>query len=161
MKKEILIAYYSWHGNTKKIAELIHHETGGTLFEIETVQKYSADYENVVAQAKDEIRTGFRPKLKAMPKNASFDVIFMGSPIWWYTMAPPLASFISRFDLNGKTVAPFYTHGGGGGGSFEQDLAKMCSNCILTEGLGTYNGGGRETIAQIRSWLSTIDLESR
>ena len=78
---KILIAYYSWHGNTRKIAELIRQASGGSLFEIEPVQCYTTDYNALLAQAKNEINTGFRPELKAMPEPDSYSVIFLGSPI--------------------------------------------------------------------------------
>ncbi|MBW2437567.1 MAG: NAD(P)H-dependent oxidoreductase [Deltaproteobacteria bacterium] len=161
MKNDILIAYYSWHGNTRKIAELIERQTGGTLFEIEPVQPYTTDYRVLVEQAKEEIQSGFQPELKAMPGITSYTVVFLGTPIWWHTMAPPLAAFIDCFDLDNKTVAPFHTHGGGGVGSFEEDIAKMCPNSTITKGFGAYERGGSETIAQIDSWLSSIGLQSR
>jgi flavodoxin len=158
MKNEVLIAYYSWSGNTRKIANLIERETGGMLFEIEPVQPYPTNYWAVVEQAKEEIKAGFRPELKAMPKISSYTVVFLGTPIWCHTMAPPLAAFIDRFDLNRKIVVPFHTHGGGGAGSFEKDIAKMCPNSTVKEGFGAYNSEGSETIAQIGSWLSSIGL---
>ena len=161
MKNDILIAYYSWSGNTRKIAELIRRETGGTLFEIEPFQPYTTDYRAAVAQAKEEIQAGFRPDLKALPEITSYTVIFLGTPIWWHTMAPPLAAFIERFDLNKKTVVPFHTHGGGGVGSFEEDIAKMCPNSTVTIGFGEYNNGGSETLAQIIAWLSDIGLHTQ
>ncbi|MGD9212725.1 MAG: flavodoxin [Desulfobacteraceae bacterium] len=161
MKNDILIAYYSWSGNTRKIAQLIQRETGGMLFEIQPVQPYTTDYRAAVAQAKEEIRSGFRPKLKAVPEITSYTVVFLGTPIWWHTMAPPLATFIDHFDLDNKTVVPFHTHGGGGVGSFEEELTKMCPNSTVTKGFGAYNSGGSETRAQIGSWLSSMELKSR
>lgn len=158
MKNDILIAYYSWHGNTRKIAELIQHKTGGTLFEIEPVQPYTKDYRAAVAQAKEEIQSGFRPDLKAMPEITSYQVVFLGTPIWWHTMAPPLATFIDRFDLAGKTVVPFHTHGGGGVGEFEKDIEKMCPQSKVSKGFGAYESGGSETSGQIDSWLTSIGL---
>ena len=161
MKNDILIAYYSWSGNTRKIAELIERETGGTLFEIGPVQPYTTDYRAAVAQAKEEIQAGFRPDLKTLPEITSYSVVFLGTPIWWHTMAPPLAAFIERFELNGKTVVPFHTHGGGGVGSFEEDIAKMCPNSTITKGFGVFNSGGSETEAQVGFWLNSIGLLSR
>ncbi len=161
MKNDILIAYYSWSGNTRKIAGLIERETGGRLFEIEPAQPYTTDYRALVAQAKEEIEAGFLPELKALPEITSYSVVFLGTPIWWHTMAPPLAAFIDRLDLDSKTVAPFHTHGGGGGGSFEADVAKMCPNSPVAEGFGEYNSGGSETQAQIGAWLNAIGLPSR
>ncbi|MEW6673081.1 MAG: flavodoxin [Thermodesulfobacteriota bacterium] len=161
MKNDILIAYYSWSGNTRKIAELIERKTGGTLFEIEPVQPYTTNYQAAVAQAKEEIQAGFRPELKAVPKITSYTIVFLGTPIWWHTMAPPLASFVDRFYLNRKTVVPFHTHGGGGVGEFEKDIANICPNSTVTKGFGAYNSGGSETEAQIEAWLSSIVLPSR
>ena len=161
MKSDILIACYSWSGNTRKIAALIERKTGGTLFEIEPVQPYATDYRAVVEQAREEIQAGFRPALKALPEITPYSVVFLGTPIWWHTMAPPLATFINRINLNGKTVVPFHTHGGGGAGTFEQDIAKMCPNATVTKGFGAYNSGGDETVAQIDSWLRSIGLRSR
>jgi len=161
MENDILITYYSWHGNTKRVAELIEHQTGGKLFEIEPAQPYTTDYGATVAQAKKGIWAGFRPELKALPEITSYPVMFLGTPIWWHTMAPPLAAFVDRFDLNGKTVVPFHTHGGGGVGSFEKDIARMCPNSTVKEGFGANNSGGSETVVQIGSWLSSIGLPSR
>ena len=158
MKNDILIVYYSWSGNTRAIAELIGRETGGTLFEIEPVQSYSTNYVAVVEQAKEEIQSGFRPDLKALPEIDSYKVVFLGSPIWWHTMAPPLAAFIDSSDLKNKTVVPFHTHGGGGAGEFEKDILKMCPDSKVINGYGTYNRGGSETKAQIGAWLKDIGL---
>ncbi|BBO74236.1 flavodoxin [Desulfosarcina widdelii] len=161
MKNDILIAYYSWSGNTKKIAEMIKQETGGTLFEIEPVPPYTTDYRAAVEQAREEIRSGFRPDLKAMPDMTSYSVVFLGTPIWCSTMAPPLASFVDRLDLENKTVISFHTHGGGGGGSFEKDIAALCPNATVKQGFGAYNRGDGLTPAAIRDWLRTMGLSSR
>lgn len=158
MKKNILIAYYSWHGNTKKIAELISSETGGGLFQVEPVEKYTTDYSAAVTQAKKEIQAGFQPEIKAVPENNSSDIIFFGSPIWWYTMAPPMATLITSLDLKGKTIVPFHTHGGGGVGTFEKDIKNMCPDSIVTEGIGFCNDGGSDAKIKIVSWLSYLGL---
>jgi flavodoxin len=158
MKNDILIVYYSWSGNTRKIAEIIKKETGGTLFEIEPAEPYTTDYRAAVAQAKKEIERNFRPELKNMPDMASYSTVFLGTPIWWHTMAPPLASFIDNSDLNKKTVVPFHTHGGGGAGSFEKDVAAMCPNSTVKQGFGAYNEGDDHTPATLRDWLKAMGL---
>lgn len=137
MNNDILVAYYSWLGNTKRIATLVQRATGGTLFEIEPVESYTTDYNAAVAQAKKEIQAGFRPELKVIPETASYAVVFLGTPIWWHTMAPPLATLIDSVDLKGKTVAPFYTHGGGGSGTYERDTARMCQGSTIVQSFGT------------------------
>lgn len=159
MKNDILIAYYSWSGNTKEIAERIKAETCGTLFEIEPVQPYTTDYGAAVKQAREEIRSGFQPELKAVPADTKpYSIVFLGTPIWCSTMAPPLATFINRCDLKKKTVVPFYTHGGGGAGSFETDIATMCPDSTVKQGFGAYNRGDSHTRTAIRDWLASMGL---
>lgn len=158
MDNGILIAFYSWKGNTRKIAEMIKSKTGGTLFDIKPVQPYTSDYSEVVKQAKQEIHSGFLPELQTLPAGNLYNTVFLGTPNWWSTMAPPLAGLISRLDLKGKTVIPFCTHGGGGAGTIERDIAAMCHGSDIKKGFSAYNDGGGNAAAEIESWLSSIGI---
>ena len=112
---KILVAYYSYSGNTRFAAEQIQKNTGGTLFEIKPVKPYPADYNACVELAKREINAGVKPELAEKVKEFDkYDVIFVGTPNWWSTMAPPVLTFLSSYDFSGKTIIPFVTHGGGG-----------------------------------------------
>lgn len=159
MNNDILIAYYSWSGNTRKIAEQIQKLTGGGLFEIKPVQPYADNYSEVVRQAKNEIRSGFLPELTSFPENNSYKTLFIGSPNWWNTMAPPAASFLSGSDLDGKTVIPFITHGGGGAGTFERDVANLCPGSEITKGYSLYNDGGISAAKELDLWLTKIGMK--
>jgi hypothetical protein len=79
------------------------------------VSPYPTNYGAVVAQAKQELKADIRPALKSAGSNiASYDVIFVGSPNWWSTIAPPVMTLLSSLDFSGKTVVPFITHEGSG-----------------------------------------------
>ncbi len=130
--KKILIAVFSYTGNTRQAAQAIQRKTGGTLIEIEPETPYSKDYQAVVKQGREEVDSGFLPKLKTKAANIrDYDVIFVGSPIWWYTIAPPVASFLHDHDLSGKTVVPFFTHGGYGIGHSLKDIRKYAPGAVL------------------------------
>ena len=95
----VLIAYYSWGGNTKYAAAQIQRATGGTLFEIKPVKPYPSEYRECTVQARKEIQEGVRPELVAKVEDmGKYDVIFIGSPNWWSTIAPPVASFLASYD---------------------------------------------------------------
>ena len=92
-----LIVYYSWsNGNTKRIAERLQQEIGADIMRIETVMPYAGSYEDVVEQGKREVESGFQPKIKPLPYAVSdYDVIIIGTPTWWYTMAPAVLTYLS------------------------------------------------------------------
>lgn len=81
-----LILYYSYRGNTQRIAERIHSAIGGDIARIDTVVPYTGSYDDVVAQGEREVKRGFLPELKAMDIDLDrYDTIVLGTPVWWYT----------------------------------------------------------------------------
>ena len=150
----VLVAYYSWGGNTRFAAEKIQQLTGGTLFEIKPAKAYPADYNACVELAKKEINAGVRPELAENVRDfAKYDVIFVGSPNWWGTMAPPVATFLTRNDVAGKTVVPFFTHGGGGMQRCESDVRKLCPKARVLKA-ATFSGGSiRSAGKAIADWV--------
>ncbi len=154
---KVLVAYYSWGGNTRFAAERIQKLTGGTLFEIKPVKAYPADYGACVEQAKRECRDEFEPELATKVDDFSkYDVIFVGTPNWWSTMAPPVRSFLSSYDFSGKTVIPFVTHGGGGMARCERDMRKVCPKAAFGKG-GAFSGGSiRNAADALSKWVNEV-----
>ena len=153
---KILIAYYTWSGNTGKIAEMIAKETGGVLFAMEPLAPYSGDYQAAVAQAKKEISEGFKPELLKTTAPEAFDMVFIGSPKWWSTIAPPVAPFLSEKGLAGKTVVPFCTHGGGGRARLFTDIKTLCPDADVPEGFEVYGAGNGSTAKAVGKWVKQL-----
>jgi flavodoxin len=159
MAGHILIAYYSHSGNTRKIANLIHREVGGTIHEIQPKVPYPNSYNAVVDQAKIEIETEYKPALQStLDHLESYDTIFVGSPNWWSTIAPPVATFLSEYDLSGKTIVPFCTHGGGGLGRIGKDIAKLCPQSTILSSFEIYGSGTGNAQAKVSAWLSKVGM---
>jgi flavodoxin len=156
---KVLVIYYSLTGNTKSIAEMIREDTGGDVFEIETVKNYPADYAGIIAEAKRELETGDLPALKKGPPDIStYDLIMVGSPIWWYTVSTPVMSFLTQADFAGKKVSAFCTHEGGVG-KFFPHFQEQAKNAVVLEGLDLYKprqAGKGEINKALDLWLSKL-----
>ena len=153
-KAKILIAYYSYSGNTKEVAEAIHEKIGGDLFEIRTEGTYPEEYRPMTVQAQKEIKDGYRPKLLTQVENmAQYDVVFIGSPNWWGTITPQVSSFLESYDLSGKKVIPFITHGGGGVQNTIADMSAQCKDCLVSK--DGWVGYGSRTFG-ISGWLEDL-----
>lgn len=109
--KDLIVVFSYSHGNTIRIAKMIQKKTGADLKVIETIQPYSDDYDEVVDLGLKEVKKGYEPPIKEISIEG-YDRIFLGTPTWWYTMAPAMKTFIHMHDFKGKTVIPFMTHGG-------------------------------------------------
>jgi flavodoxin len=159
MPGHILVVYFTRSGNTRKIASLIQQEVGGTMHEIQPEVPYPSSYNAVVDQAKEEIQAGYKPALRStLDQIQSYDTVFVGSPNWWSTIAPPVATFLSEHDLSGKTIVPFCTHGGGGLGRIGRDVAKLCPQSTVLSSFEIYGSGGMDAQATVRAWLSKVGI---
>ncbi|MDO6416295.1 flavodoxin [Sphingomonas sp. BIUV-7] len=152
-----LVAYLTRSGNTRVIAETLHRQLGGDLFEIRPASPYPADYEAHVAQATRERDSGFEPRLAAKAEAiAGYDEIFLGFPIWGETAPPPIRSFLKAHDLRGKTLRPFITHGGYGVGSAPAVLTSHAPGARIEPPFVMEADQERRTLNQIKSWLGQI-----
>jgi flavodoxin len=159
MPGNILIAYYSWAGSARRLAEQIHSSAGGELFEITPETAYPKDYNTCVAQAKKEIQAGYKPALKnKFDDIKQFTVILLGSPNWWSSIAPPVSAFLSKYDFSGKIILPFCTHGGGGQGHLVKDISKLCPAAKILDCLTIHNGALASN-GELSSWLKKADIE--
>ncbi len=150
---KLLIVYYSYSGITKRLAEDIALITDGKLRELKPQKPYSFSYNTAVKEARHEIENEYCPPLAEGAESVGdAEVIFIGSPNWLKTFAPPVLTFLKTVDLSGKTIIPFCTHGGGGFGRMIENYKNECKNSIIKEGLalkGDYN------FDELQNWLNS------
>lgn len=159
MNKKILVAYFSWGGNTKSIAEKIHTLVGGDIFRIETATPYPTDYnETAYGIAKKQHEDGTKPELKTSCDISAYDTIFIGTPAWWYEMAPAVKTFLSENNFENKTLIPFITHGGGGKYTIPEDIKKLTKGSKTLTPFVTYENGNSSTNEELSSWIKNLDL---
>jgi flavodoxin len=101
-----LIAWFSWSGNTEKIARNLAAKTEADLFRIETVKPYSRDYHTCAyVEAKNEVDNRIHPPIRTpLPDITAYDNIIVAFPIWWYTMPMAVLTFLESYDWKGKKV---------------------------------------------------------
>ena len=131
---EILVAYFSATGTTKRVAEKIAELTGGDLYEIEPANPYSdADlnwHDNNSRTTKEMDDPNVRPEIGSIDISLDqYKTIYLGYPIWWGDAPRIMATFVEKYNFDGKKVIPFCTSGGSG-------IGRSGSN------LGTLAGGG-------------------
>ena len=151
--KKVLVAYFSWGGNTRSIAKQIHDKTGGDLFEIKKETPYPEDYKGAVDAGKQEKEQNMRPKLAGpLPNLKQYDVIVLGYPIWWYIEPMAVKTFVEAQNLSGKIILPFATSGGSDISASVADLRQTLPKAVVKDGLLANLTGG------IDGWLKENGL---
>lgn len=149
--KKVLVAYYSWSGNTKAVAEQIQRETGADIFVIQPAKEYPRDYSECVDVAKRERNENARPAVASAVDNMDqYDVVFVGYPIWWGKAPMFVYTFLESYDLSGKVVVPFCTTGGTPISGSMADAQKSAAGAQVVKGSDSSNP------ADVSAWLKSI-----
>lgn len=146
-------------GANEYIAKIIQQQTGGELFQIETVQQYPKTHEQLVDQASNEQSQNARPKLKSKIENLDdYEIIFLGYPNWWGDMPMPLYTFLEEYDLSGKMIIPFGSHGGSGFSNTVDTIKSLQSNALVSdEGLMVSRDKVSKSKNEIIEWLKNFE----
>ena len=158
--KKSLVVYFSESGNTKRVAEAIHKKVGGDILEIKTVKPYPKDYDTLVNYAKDEQQKGIKPELSSqIPNLEEYEIIYLGFPNWWSSLPMPIHTFAEKSKLDGKQVAPFLTHGGGGTGHIPSDLKKLLPHSQIAKPLSIHGSRSGSVGSEVDAWLKDLKTE--
>lgn len=154
-----LIVYFSWGGNTKTVANHIYDLIGGKIVEVETVIPYPDTYEEVTQIAPGELASDYRPELKTKVDNMDeYDTLIVGTPIWGGHLTPAMKSFLASYNLSGKSIAPFCTHGGSGTAQSVNDIRSVCPNSTILGSLAVYGSRAESSRADVERWLKQIGI---
>lgn len=170
---KILVAYYSRAGenygangterievgHTKVMAGYIAEALGADEYEIVPTQPYPDSYDACCDQAKEEQAQDARPAIASpLPDVSSYDVVFIGCPIWWGDEPMIIRTFVEGVDLSDKTIVPFTTHGGSGLGRVPSNLQAAIPNARFIDGhavAGTSVDAARD---EVTSWAKGLEL---
>jgi flavodoxin len=173
-QKRSLIAYFSRAGNnyvggkivnlavgnTEVAAKMIQKQTCSDIFRIDTIKAYPTDYHEATDVAMQELRQNARPELSGHVDNMpDYSVIYLGYPNWWGTMPMVAFTFLEEYDFSGKTIIPFCTHEGSGLGRSVTDIAKLCTNSTILDGLAVLGGDAKAAQNKISEWLRKLGMK--
>ncbi|MCD8204803.1 MAG: NAD(P)H-dependent oxidoreductase [Coprobacillus sp.] len=158
MKKAILI-YYSYSGNTKYIASKVAASLGLDSFEITPLKEYTKDVNGLINQMRNNQKDKPCTDIKWCPVNFdNYDVVIIGTPVWWYTIPPVTRTFLKEYDLTGKLIIPLITSGSEPGESLEE-IKKLCvGSPVKGEGLFQFDmkKGMISKEEDIEGWIESV-----
>lgn len=159
----VLVAYFSATGNTEGVANAIAEATGGDLFEITPAAPYTSADLNWTDENSRVVYEYENPEARdvALAQETpagwdSYDVVFLGYPIWWGIAAWPVSSFVEANDFAGKTMVPFCTSSSSGLGESRTLLSDLAGSGDWLEGM-RFRGGASQ--ADVAAWVESLGLE--
>jgi len=140
-------------GNTEVIAEYIKDIVGADIFKVEPLNPYSSKYMECIEEAKVRTREHSAPIKENIPNLSEYEVIYVGSPIYWGGMPEELFTALKGHDYSGKIIRPFVTHEGSGLSGVPRQLKEICAEAEVTSGLAIVGSQVNNSKSKVEEWI--------
>lgn len=140
-------------GNTEVIAEYIKELTNADMIKIEPLNQYPKDYNTCIEEAKKRQSSHNAPIVNEVGDITSYEVIYIGAPVYWNLLPEEMVTALKDLDLTGKIIRPFTTHEGSKMGNIKEQLQTICKGADVKEGVAIKGSLVYNSKDQIESWV--------
>ena len=144
---------YVEQGNTEIVAQYIRDIVGADMFKVEPLHPYSKDYMECIEEAKVRTKEHNAPIKENVPNISNYEVIYVGSPIYWGGMPEELFTALKGLDYSGKIIRPFTTHEGSGLSGVPRQLKELCVGAEVLGGLAITGSQVKNSKQKVEDWI--------
>ena len=139
------------------LASLIQQNVGGDILSIKVQEPYPEDYEQCLERAVNESTHRIRPALSThISTMDEYDTIFIGYPNWDYGAPMAVIAFLEDYDVAGKRIIPFCSHGTGGLSSSVNQIRRAVPQAKVEAPIGISRDDMADAPQQINAWISSL-----
>ncbi|MCC3869053.1 flavodoxin family protein [Terrisporobacter mayombei] len=159
-----LVVFYSLEGNTKLIADIIAEKTNSDILELKPKKKYHNSGFKKYFWGGRSVLFKEKPELSSYEINIdNYENIFIGTPIWVGTYAPPYNTFLNQERIYDKNIYLFACHGGGGADKFYKNIKESIPKNNF-KGQIDFNDplkeNKEEVSEKVDTWLNNVYLNN-
>ncbi len=154
--KKILTVYYSNGGHTKEVAQKLNSIVGGDIKKIRLNEQYPNNMFTMSKIVRKQMKQGYLPEINDIDIS-NYDIVFVGSPIWNFSVSLPIKTFLKNNNFENKTLIPFFTYSGGANKkNIINDIEDTANTKDIKHPLFMFENGIFLTREQIIKWLNNI-----
>ena len=146
-------------GNLLVMKDILADRTGADVYSLRVANPYSPVFEDMMYPAQEEKDNDVvMSYAEELPDLASYDRIFIGSPVWWYGAPQAVLSYLQQVDMNGKEIVFFGIHRGSGLGGIPEQIEERQPNAkVIARFTVECQTDNDETAAQFSAFLDTLE----
>lgn len=159
MGKKTIIVYFSLTGHTQAVAEIVQETLGADILSLKPIKSLNPKSSMKFMWGGYQAKMNKTPDLEPYEFDAEkYDLIILGSPVWAWTLSPPVRSFLKLHDLTNKNVA-FWMGSMGPKKKAAERFKKALPECNLLSELhlqGAQEEDWEENYKKAKEWAQTL-----
>jgi NAD(P)H-dependent FMN reductase len=155
-----LIVYHSRSGYTRRVAQSLAARLDADLDEIRIVQPLDGPLG--YAMCAIEAIGGLAPALRPATKDpAKYDLVVVGTPVWFWSLASPVRSWLELHPLRGRQFAFYCTMGGSGASCVFSTMKELAGGDPVATLALTDDEVDASARAKVDSFIRTLKIGRR
>ena len=156
---KVLILYYTWseQANTENAAKIIQSLTNADMVKVELVTPFpELGSREFIAWGREQLEKRSWPEIKKLSVTpASYDFIFIGTPVWYGSISFPIETLLLNTDFGGKPVTCFAMANSNTGEVLARFENKI-KNGQVREGIALRMQNETEAASKITQWVKGL-----
>lgn len=127
-----LIIYYSFEGHTERVADILAQKLNAERLRITPQKEITTHGFMKYVWGGKQATMKKAPELMPYTFRADkYETIIIGTPVWAFTMTPPVRSFLQKEKISKKRIALFCTHRGVPGRTLQHMQHMVPDNTVV------------------------------
>ena len=118
--------------NLLVMVDVLKERTSADVYSLRVADLYAPNFMDMMDPAREQKENNemlvFQEEL---PDFSQYDVIYFGTPVWWYGAPQAILTALQQSDLSGKKIVFFGIHRGSGFGGIPEEILEYQPNVTI------------------------------
>ena len=116
------------------MVDVLKERTDADVYSLRVADLYAPDFGEMMNPAREQKENNeilaFQEEL---PDFSQYDVIYLGTPVWWYGAPQAILTVLQQADLSGKKIVFFGIHRGSGFGGIPEEILEYQPDAVIAD----------------------------
>ena len=146
------------NSNLLVMVDVLKERTNSDIYSLRVADLYAPDFGDMMDPAREQKENNemlaFQEEL---PDFSQYDVIYLGTPVWWYGAPQSILTVLQQADLSGKKIVFFGIHRGSGFAGIPEEILSYQPDAVIVDRFTVEcQTSNEETRAQFNAFLDQV-----
>ena len=122
------------NSNLLVMVDVLKERTNSDVYSLRAADLYAPDFEDMMGPAREQKENNEMLAFQEdLPNFSQYDVIYLGTPVWWYGAPQSILTVLQQADLSGKKIVFFGIHRGSGFAGIPEEILSYQLDAVIVD----------------------------
>ena len=122
------------NSNLLVMVDVMKERTNADVYSLRVADLYAPDFGDMMGPAREQKENNeMLALLEELPDFSQYDVIYLGTPVWWYGAPQSILTVLQQADFSGKKIVFFGIHRGSGFAGIPKEILSYQPDAVIVD----------------------------